>query len=243
MNEEKFRHEFKYLVSSSQVEILKNRANAILEKDKNVEKFLSENGIKKEGYNIRSVYFDDYENSAYWEVANGYDNREKFRIRIYNHSDDVIVLELKQKHSGKCLKERCYLTREQCEILLKGNSLPNDKTYDPILQKLNILIKTRRFHPVVIVEYDRIPYVYPLGHVRVTLDLNIKTSGQCEKFFEESLVFRPVMPINVHLFEVKWHEILPDFIYSSMMLENLRWDSFSKFYYCRHFLTDNTKCL
>ncbi len=237
MSEQKYRNEYKYLISATQMEILRSRADAIMNRDAHVQSAGKYAGY----YNIRSVYFDDIDRTAYYDNENGVDPREKFRIRIYNHSDERIELELKQKRNKKCLKTDCPLTREQCEILLSGDCLPEDKTYPPVLQKFIMQIKTRWLHPVIIVEYDRIPYVYPIGNVRVTLDLNTRVSDQCERFFDEELLLRPVFPTGEHILEVKWDELLPDFIQQSLMLENLQWSSFSKFYYGCRLLMNHTK--
>ncbi len=237
--EERYRHEYKYLISAAQLAILQARADAIMQKDTHTR----QDGEGAGSYNIRSVYFDDIEGSAYHDIENGVDPREKFRIRIYNHSADRIMLELKRKTRTMCNKTQCELSRRQCEILISGGCLPDDKSYPPILQKLLIEIKTRGLHPVVISEYERIPYIYPIGNVRVTFDINTRSSSQCKKFLDEELAMRPVLQTGQQLFEVKWDELLPDFIYRSLMLENLQWSSFSKFFYCRRFLTDQTNIL
>ena len=89
--------------------------------------------------------------------------------------------------------------------------------------------------PVVIVEYDRVPFVYKNGNVRVTLDMNIASSSDVEHFLEKSIVKRPVMPMGHNLLEVKYDEFLPDFIYNSLQLRALRQTAFSKYYICRKF--------
>ncbi len=231
MNKLKFRHEYKYMITSGQAEILKRRADAIMERDSHI----CTDGKYAGLYNIRSVYFDDIYNSAYYENENGIDPREKFRIRIYNHSDSRIVLELKKKQSGKCLKQSCTLTRSQCDILISGGSFPVENGQDTLLQKFLLQINTRKLHPVVVVEYDRIPYIYPMGNVRVTIDCNIRASNECDRFFAEDLPLRPILPTGRHILEVKWDELLPDFIYRSMMLDNLQWSGFSKFYLGRRY--------
>lgn len=227
----KYRHEYKYLVSAGELEILKVRAEAIMQKDEHVNKEGRFAGI----YNIRSVYFDDLADTCYLENESGTDPREKFRIRIYNHSDKRISLELKSKRKGMCLKQSCPLSRAQCQQLLRGEPLPEKEGYPPILQKLLLQMKTRGLRPVVIVEYDRIPYVHPLGNVRVTMDCNICASSECQRFFDDSLPLRPILPLGQHILEVKWDELLPDHIYHAMNLQNLQWTSFSKFYLCRRF--------
>ncbi len=231
MNQPIYRNEYKYPVSAVQMEILKSRASAILSLDRHVAKDGPYAGI----YNIRSVYFDDRYNTCYLENENGTDPREKFRIRIYNHSSARIQLELKRKQAGKCLKTSCPLTEAQCRILVSGGCLPENPDYPPLLQKLLLQIRTRNLRPVVIVEYDRIPYVHPAGNVRVTLDCNISGSDRCEDFLQKDIPLRPVLPPGQHILEVKWDELLPDFIHRSLMLEGLQWTPFSKFYLCRKY--------
>ncbi len=239
MSGQKWRHEYKYLVSASQMAILEARAAGLMKKDSHV----CTEGKYAGLYNIRSVYFDDMYDTAYQENEDGEDPREKFRIRIYNHSDKRISLELKQKQAGKCTKISCPLTRSQSEILIRGGCLPPDASYPPPLQKLLYEIRTRALHPVVLVEYDRIPYVCPMGNVRVTLDKNIRSSNSCGRFFEENIPMRSVMVTGQHILEVKWDELLPDVIYRAMMLENLQWSGFSKYYYCRRYSAGLKICL
>lgn len=74
-------------------------------------------------YSVRSLYFDDSNNRCYLENENGIDPREKFRIRIYNHSTDRITLECKRKECGKTHKTSCPLTLEQTRVLMEGKPL------------------------------------------------------------------------------------------------------------------------
>ncbi len=231
MTPQVYRNEYKYLVSDGQMAILKSRAGAMMALDAHVPKEGPYAGI----YNIRSVYFDDRNNTCYWENENGTDPREKFRIRIYNHSAQRITLELKAKRAGKCLKTSCPLTREQCEILVCGGVLPEGAEDPPLLRKLLLQIRTRGLKPVVIVEYDRTPFVFPTGNVRVTLDQNISASDRCSEFLSDKLPLQPILPAGQQILEVKWDELLPDFLYRGLMLERLQWTSFSKFYLCRKY--------
>lgn len=228
MQEQKFRHELKYLVTMGEIQMIRNRINHMIPLDTHA----GNDGA----YTIRSLYFDDYENRCFYENENGTDPREKFRIRIYNHSTERITLECKRKERGKTLKTACPLTIEQTKHLMEGKALPNMGSLHPLLQKLNLLILTRRMRPVVIVEYDRIPYVYKNGNVRVTLDMNIRSSGEIGCFLDESMPKRPVMPMGQQLLEVKYDEYLPDFIYRNLQLQSLRQTAFSKYYICRKFM-------
>ena len=106
----------------------------------------------------------------------------------------------------------------------------------PLLQKLTAKMLANRMRPVVIVEYDRIPYIYRLGNVRLTLDTNISSCGDVQRFLDSVLPRRPIMPLGQQLLEVKYDEFLPDFLYRSLALENLSQSAFSKYYLCRKYI-------
>ena len=224
----KYRHELKYQISDAQVQLLKNRITHLIPADSHA----GPDGT----YTIRSLYFDDYDDRCLRENEDGTDPREKFRIRIYNASADRITLECKRKERGKTHKTSCRLTREQTEVLMQGKILPDIASQPPLLQKLTMQMMTRRMRPVVIVEYDRIPYVYKNGNVRITLDTNIRSSSKVEQFLEERIPNRPVMAAGQQLLEVKYDEYLPDFIYRALQLHSLRQTAFSKYYICRKYI-------
>lgn len=223
----KYRHELKYLISNSQLQILKGRISALLPRDAHA----GENGM----YIIRSLYFDDYYNRCYYENENGYDPREKFRIRIYNHSSERIVLECKRKERSKTLKTSYPLTIEQTRVLMQGQYL-KDITHQPqLLKKLTLEMMLHQLRPVTIVEYERIPYVYKDGNVRITFDMNISSSSSTLNFLDKDIPKRPVMMEGMQLVEVKYDEFLPDFIYRALQIENLQNTAYSKYYMCRKF--------
>lgn len=226
-NNRKFRHELKYLISAAELTLIKNRVNHLLQPDSHA----GDTGV----YTIRSLYFDDYYNRCLKENENGTDPREKFRIRIYNHSTERIMLECKRKERGKTLKTSCPLTVEQTKILMQGKTLPNIGELPPLLQKFTCEMLLRRLRPVIIVEYDRIPYVYKNGNVRITLDTNVSSSKAIDRFLDEQIPKRPVMPKGQHLLEVKYDEYLPDFIYRNLQLKNLAQTAYSKYYICRKY--------
>lgn len=224
----KFRFEQKYLMNATDITLLKSRAASLLRLDSHV---------KGQYYEIRSVYFDDMDNTCFMKNEAGTDERAKYRIRIYNHSDERIVLEKKIKKNGKTRKKSALLTRQQCDIFLRGENLSLDAkefaTYPELLKQFCVLVATRRMQPKVIVSYDRIPYVYKSGNVRVTFDLNISASKNFEAFFEKNLPKVPIQAAGRHLMEVKYDEFLPRFIRQSLELGNLRQTTFSKYYLCR----------
>ena len=227
MNEQKFRHELKYVISAGELVLIRNRINHLIPCDSHV----GESGA----YSIRSLYFDDYENSCFYENENGTDPREKFRIRIYNGSAERITLECKRKERGKTLKTSCPLTVEQTKQLMAGKPLPDIGSQPEVLRKLTLRMLMKRMRPVVIVEYDRVPYVYKNGNVRITLDMNVSSSRSVECFLDERIPKRPIMPMGQQLLEVKFDEYLPDFIHHNLNLHSLTQTAYSKYYLCRKY--------
>lgn len=225
--ETKFRHELKYVISAGELALIRNRINHLIPCDSHV----SESGA----YSIRSLYFDDYENSCFYENENGTDPREKFRIRIYNGSAERITLECKRKERGKTLKTSCPLTVEQTKQLMAGKPLPDIGNQPEVLRKLTLRMLMKRMRPVVIVEYDRIPYVYKNGNVRITLDMNVSSSRSVECFLDAQIPKRPIMPMGQQLLEVKFDEYLPDFIHHNLNLHSLTQTAYSKYYLCRKY--------
>lgn len=222
-----FRHEIKYNITDAQVQLLKTRLHGLIPLDQHV----GTSGV----YRIRSLYFDDYDNSCLQENEDGTDPREKFRIRIYNHSCDRITLECKRKERGKTLKTNCPLTLEQTRLLMAGRIVPDVGAQPPLLRKLTLQMMTRRLRPKVIVEYTRAPYICKNGNVRITLDTDIASSSSVELFLEDRIPLRPVLPKGEQLLEVKYDAYLPDYIYRALQLDSLRSTAFSKYYICRRF--------
>ncbi len=225
--ENRYRHEFKYLCSYGELMTLKVRLQGLVSLDTHV----GESGV----YNIRSLYFDDIYDTCYRENEAGTDPREKFRIRIYDHSSERISLELKRKVRGKTQKLSCLLTEEQCRGLMEGEIPVLQENSPALLRKLCLLMQTRHMRPKVIVEYERVPYVYPHGNVRITMDENISASNRTDRFLERQIPLRPILEAGQHILEVKYDEYLPDGIYRTIQSGNLRQTAFSKYYLCRRY--------
>ena len=224
---DKYRHEFKYPVSVNEFEMIKNRIHPLMELDANV---------GSEGrYNISSLYFDDLFDSCFYDNENGLDPREKFRIRIYNHDISRISLECKRKERGKTLKTSCLLSASQAEKLCYGEYLRDIGNHPPLLRKFTEQMMSRRLRPVIIVEYNRIPFVYKYGNVRVTFDMELSSSTEVTNFLTGTISKRPVMEAGMHLLEVKYDEYLPDVIYNALQIDNLKQMAFSKYSLCRKY--------
>ncbi|MDE6704407.1 MAG: polyphosphate polymerase domain-containing protein [Treponemataceae bacterium] len=222
----KYRTEHKYVSPNRLLAVQQARIASMMKLDRFAD---------KGEYSIRSVYFDDLYNTCYFENEDGTDPREKFRIRIYNCSDKRISLELKQKERGMCRKISCPIPRAVCEQILGGiiPAFNGDTPY--LLKKLIMQMHMRALKPVVIVAYERVPFVYDQGNVRVTFDRNLRSSDKIERFFDGNAPFRPVLLVGTDMMEVKFDGFLPDFINEALQTSALQWTSFSKYYLCRKY--------
>lgn len=214
----KYRNEWKYSCTRSQLALLESRLRCVLKPDR-----FQKNHV----YQIRSVYFDDDGDRCYYDNIGGLDCRKKYRVRIYNHSPKEIKLEIKYKIKEKCAKESCMISRELCEDLLSGRARYTGSS--ETIKKICAQLLENRMRPAVIVEYERTAYTYPVGNVRITLDRNISASGHIRSFFADSIPRTPVLPPDTHILEVKFDDILPGFIGSLIDIRQLTRVTFSKY--------------
>ena len=224
IHREKFRNELKYICSEGELIQIHSRVQMLCDADAHV----GPEGI----YNIRSIYFDDLQNRYFFENENGTDPREKFRIRTYNASDSRITLECKKKERSMTHKDSCQLSKEQYQKILDG-SLSASDVNSTLLEKFYLIQEQRHLQPKVIVAYERTPFVYTFGNVRITFDRNIGSSTDISAFFDPYLPVRPILPLGKNILEVKYDELLPNFLYDAMSLGSLRQTTFSKYYLCR----------
>lgn len=223
----RYRHEYKYLTDSAREAILLTRAAGLMERDLHV----GDGG----SYLVRSLYFDDLEDSCLWENESGTDLRTKFRLRYYGADSTGVHLEKKSKVHGMTLKESCPVSEAECRLLTEGEMPEADSGMPKEKQRLFLEMRLRRLVPKVIVTYERIPFVYPGGNVRVTFDRNISSSGDISHFLRGDYGTRPVLAPGSNVLEVKWDEVLPLHIKEAMGLDTLVWTAFSKYYMCRMF--------
>ncbi|MBE5039242.1 polyphosphate polymerase domain-containing protein [Ructibacterium gallinarum] len=220
----KMRHEYKYPINYMDYLVLKQRLDAVMKKDPHTGK----NGM----YHIRSLYFDTPDDKALKEKIDGVNKREKFRIRFYNGNDSVIHLEKKSKINGLCNKKSVPITREETEKILAGDiSWMATETERPLLSELYSKMKSQLLQPKTLVDYERIPYVFSAGNVRITIDKNIRTGVYQKDFFD---VFVPTVSASeTVLLEVKYDAFIPQFILDILQLNNRRTQAFSKYAACR----------
>ncbi len=216
-----FRYEKKYIVNNLHIEQLKHRLSPFMKLDPIL--------AGKSFYSIRSLYFDDYNDTCLKQVINGISERYKYRIRYYNGNTDYIMLEKKYKVNNMTKKTSCQLTKNQVDDIINNRNLVISKENNKLLNELYLAIKTNGFRPSIIIDYDRIPYVYEAGYVRVTVDYNVSCSYEIDKFFEDNISRIPLMEEGKSILEIKYTDFIPDYIRFSLQLNELYRTSYSKY--------------
>ncbi len=220
-----YRVEQKYICNAKDLVVLQSRLKMLLKADQNVD--------AHNQYKVKSVYFDDYYDSGFYENEDGIGVRNKYRIRTYNDSDSVIRLEIKKKVNTYTNKISCTLSKKQALCAIRGCGLPLGTDMSPAYSQMVAKTKRDLLKPVVTVEYLREAYVLPQGNIRITLDKEITASIHTKCFFEKARGKTPLLPSGHFVLEVKYDEFLPTHIYNALNLHELQQTAFSKYYLSR----------
>ncbi|MDE7334060.1 MAG: polyphosphate polymerase domain-containing protein [Lachnospiraceae bacterium] len=220
-----YRVENKYVCQKTDLALLQSRLESVLKSDENQKSY--------SGYTVTSIYFDDLFDSYLNDTIDGNCKREKYRIRIYNHSWEVIKLEVKYKKYNYVMKKTRQISKEQMWSLMAGESVrQSNMSLDNPVILFNLAIKERGLRPRVIVEYDRKAYVFESGNVRITLDRNLRCSRQVDRFGRKEIIFDNIKEAN-NILEVKYDEFLPGFIAQLLETSHMNQSSYSKYRLCR----------
>ena len=223
-----FRHELKYYINYRDYVLLKNTLKTLLPLDR----FAGAEG----DYHIRSLYFDDVYETALVDKMAGNDIRSKFRIRIYNFSDDAIKFEKKYKQGQYIAKSSLLISRDEYEALLAGECSFLADRKEPLAAEIFLQIKNNLLRPRVIVDYRREAYVSSFENVRITFDKDLKAGLWLTDIFNPNAPTMPVLETGTMVLEVKFNRYLPVFIKAVLNNVNAAQRSaVSKYVLCRKY--------
>ncbi len=228
------RHEYKFIIGMRDYMLLKRLLSHILKTDPNSQ--------GQNGYNIRSLYFDDPIDSAYYEKIDGVFERTKYRIRFYDYSDATIKLEKKGKRGGITYKSDMLVDRAFYNRMLMNPHTLDTNTYaDALYTEFLLACKTKHLLPKALVSYDREAYLLPYEGIRICFDHNIKTAPPNKDGFSRTLAMLPVMDSSLIVFEVKYKRFLPNYVRDIIERIDTTHTAFSKYGLSRNILDQNYK--
>lgn len=221
------RHELKFFVSPKQYFLLSRALDRVLWRDPN--------GDENNEYHIRSLYFDTVYNNAYFDKLDGVQNRDKYRIRIYNMSDKIIKLECKTKVGTLISKRSLTIPRDLCDQLIAGDPTGLETTRSGLLGDVFREMTINLLRPVVIVDYVREAYLHPAEEVRITFDKQLRSGMRSIDLFDPHVPTIPPFEHNEMILEVKFNRVLPPYIRDllSTYCHDALPSAISKYTWCR----------
>ena len=180
-------------------------------------------------YVIRSCYFDNFSNKVMTEKKEGFLNRDKYRVRIYNKSEAIIHLERKSKRNNQTFKSKCRMTKKEFERMRTSDIEWMQDDERSLMRDLYKDMRLYQLKPITVVDYAREAYIYEHGNVRITFDCKVQTSLQNTDMFNHNLPMVDVLEPNEVILEVKYDEYLPSVI--KMLLQGIhtRHEAYSKY--------------
>ena len=215
------RFERKFLLPLEEYHRLRGRLDALLDKDAHT---------GRDGYAIRSLYFDTLWDGDYFEKEDGVQLRRKLRLRIYDPASESAFLEMKQKEGEYQLKRSLRLSRAAAQSLAQGDYAPLLDVRDDFADECYALLSMRGYRPKAVIEYKREAYTAPENDTRITLDREIRATESCMDLFDPSLPLYPVMDGGQVVLEVKYNGFLLGYIKD--MLEECNASELSVSKYC-----------
>lgn len=216
-----YRHELKFLINYADRALIASRLSALLRRDSHV----NERGF----YTVRSLYFDDYTNTAYNEKLSGGLDRQKFRMRIYNNSDALIQLERKTKRASYTDKQTTPITRRLAEDILCGDYDALLRSPDPLCQVYYHELRSKYLRPRVIIDYEREPFVMAAGTVRITFDMHVRAAMGAHGMFDPRLAAIELLEPGLLVMEVKYTEFLPSLVQRALPQRAADFTALSKY--------------
>ena len=226
--EKGYRHEYKYLISRADAELLKLRLPHVMERDPHA----GETGQ----YTIRSLYFDDFANSAYYEKVDGLNLRAKYRIRFYNYDASALKLEKKEKYGHLTRKTAQTITKHDAMALEYALSTGCPDNPEGLTEELRLACLSKGLRPRVLVDYDRTPFLCRDGNTRITLDENLRTRPYIAHLFASPRAMTPVIDPDQVILEVKFDDFLPGYLAAALADIPKAPMAISKFALCMNFI-------
>lgn len=165
-----------------------------------------------QGYMIRSLYFDSYDDRDYVEKCDGVELRRKIRLRNYGPEMDFAKLEMKQKQGPLQKKRLLKLSKEDSLRLISGDYsvlLQNDSAF---AQECFYMMNQYQYRPKTVITYQRKAFVAKENSIRVTFDHHIKATETNYNIFDPDINENYIMDPYLAVMEVKFNGFLLSYI-------------------------------
>lgn len=216
------RKEIKYCVSPHEISGLKRRLAPLMNSDVH-------NG--RDGYLVRSLYFDTPFDTDYEDKAGGYLERRKIRLRVYDPEGNTAKLELKEKKGSAQRKRSLFLTKEEAGQMIRGDYGFLKSRNEELALHLYMVMTLKCYRPKCVVEYDRFAFYLDHNATRITFDTRLRSGEGNYNIFDKKMMLYPVSGVMENTMEVKFS----GFLFTCLKNELNRYESIpiSSSKYCR----------
>jgi len=165
-----------------------------------------------DGYLVRSLYFDDIDDTDYEEKINGVEVRKKIRLRNYGPNSTSAKLELKQKQGQWQKKRSLTLGKDKSLRLIAGDYTALLECKSDFADECFGIMSMRCYRPKAVITYTRKVFVAKENDIRITFDHHIKGTEACFDIFSNSLVENPIFDPFMVVLEIKYNGFLLSYI-------------------------------
>lgn len=197
------RKEKKFLITIQEAKKQEAIVNKVMAYDKNA---------GRDGYIVRSLYFDTLNDKDYEDKQAGIETRRKIRLRNYGPNTDFAILEIKQKQGDDQLKRSLRLKKEDAVKLVNRDYSCLLRYKEPFAAECYALMNMCCYKPKAIVQYNRKPFVAKENKIRVTFDSNLVGTESSFDIFDSNLKMYPLLDIDKVVLEVKYNGFLLSYI-------------------------------
>ena len=221
------RNELKYYISNTSYHALVNRLVHVLKADGY--------STPREGYFIRSLYFDSHDDECLFEKQSGVMFRQKYRMRIYDLKGESVKFEIKNKWNNQIFKETATISKASAYRIIEGdyNELLSYK--NPVLNKIYRKFTEKQYVPKVIIDYKRDAFMFDFFNLRITFDKNLHSNNTDFNLFSDNLHTIPVILEGKQILEIKYEHVIPEYIHRALQLDSFERMAISKYTLGRRF--------
>ncbi|WP_246599726.1 polyphosphate polymerase domain-containing protein [Clostridium lacusfryxellense] len=200
---EVLRKEKKYIISQATSSNMYQLLSQVLHQDQN---------SAREGYMVRSLYFDTIDDTDYTQKEDGYEYRKKIRLRIYSPSANNAKLEMKEKLGDNQRKRSLNISKEHALELISGRYECLLSYENSFALELYFAMMQQLYMPKCIIEYRRTAFFITENDIRITLDSRIEATENNFDLFSQNLNLYPVSHFDDVTLEVKYNRFLLSYV-------------------------------
>jgi len=200
---EVLRQEKKYLISLDRYYYLSRQFSRTIAEDSH---------SSGDGYLVRSLYFDDIDNTDYEEKISGVEVRRKIRLRNYGPNSTSAKLEVKQKQGQWQKKRSLTLDKDKALRLINGDYTALLECKSDFADECFGIMSMRGYRPKTVVSYTRKVFIAKENETRITFDHHIKGTEAYFDIFSHNLVVNPILDPYMVVLEIKYNGFLLSYI-------------------------------